>query len=67
MGLKLINVPKYQRNLSIKRIYSHYIFSKSFSNKKNENPEILYVSTPPNFLFLFASGYKKKSYCKINL
>lgn len=65
-GLKLINVPKYQRNLSIKRIYSHYIFSKKvFQIIKNENPEILYVSTPPNFLFLFASGYKKNHTVKL--
>lgn len=62
----LINVPKYKTNLSIKRIYSHYIFSKNVLSKLCElNPNLIYVCAPPNFLFYFVSKYANKGKAKI--
>lgn len=61
LSSKVIEVPEYTKNLSLKRIYSHYIFSKKvYENLKKINPDLVYSIIPPNFLSLFVSLYKKK-------
>lgn len=58
----LIHVPKYKKNLSLSRIWSHYVFSKRAINQAIcFNPDIVYVITPPNFLFYFLSRMKKRN------
>ena len=60
-NLTLLHVPSYKRNLSIKRIWSHFVFSfKAYRYCKEQKPDFLYVITPPNFLFLFFSRFKKE-------
>lgn len=61
-NLRLIPVLGYKKNLSIKRIISHKEFAKkAFKIIENDKPEIVYVSTPPNFLFKYAYKYKKNN------
>lgn len=60
-GLELVHTPQYKRNLSFKRIYSHYMFAKNvFKKTEGIEPDLVYVNTPPNFLFLYGNKYKKK-------
>lgn len=59
-GLELIEVREYKKNLSISRIISHYQFAKKSVKRVNEiNPDIAYVSGPPNLLFRSFSLNKK--------
>jgi hypothetical protein len=59
-NLELLHVPEYRRNLSFSRIYSHYVFAKLvYKRLKEIEPELVYGSAPPNFLFQFISRYKK--------
>jgi glycosyltransferase involved in cell wall biosynthesis len=51
----------FQKNISFKRIASHYYFSRDvFKKLKQIQPDILYVMLPPNFLVNFAAKYKRK-------
>lgn len=48
-NLKLINVPEYKQNLSIKRFYSHGIFAYrlyKYLNKINKKPDVIYCIVP---------------------
>ncbi|WP_418556156.1 hypothetical protein [Longibaculum muris] len=46
-----IDTIKYKKNLSFKRIYSHYKFSKDVIKKiKEMNPDLVYCLIPPNSL-----------------
>jgi hypothetical protein len=50
---------RYHKNLSIKRLASHYKFSKdAFNIVKKIEPNILYVLLPPNSLAKYSSIYK---------
>lgn len=61
-GIKYIDVPRYSTNISLKRIYSHIIFSiKMIKILKNKEIDILYVNMPPNIL-----GYLLIKYIKAN-
>lgn len=61
-GTKLIKTLPYFKNLSFKRIMSHYFFAKdAFKKVKEDNPDIIYVIVPPNFLTMFAKRYKNKN------
>lgn len=47
----LVKVPKYKKNISIKRIYSLWIFSKKIKRiLQKENPALVYCVLPPNSL-----------------
>ncbi len=60
-NLVLIDTPRYKKNISIKRIWSHVIFSKRAYKYYLNNPaDIVYVSAPPNFLIKQFSKIKKK-------
>jgi len=48
----LIPTPEYKENVSLKRIWNHYIFAKSFKNiaeKRQDKPDVIIVSCPPLF------------------
>ena len=61
-GLKMIHVPTYKRNLSVGRIYSHYIYGHKVERiLRKIKPELVYAITPPNFEFSAVSNYKKKA------
>jgi glycosyltransferase involved in cell wall biosynthesis len=58
---KYISVPKYKKNISIKRLYSHLIFSlKVVKIVKQTNPNLVYIKLPPNLLLKKLSHLKKK-------
>lgn len=60
-NLELLHVPEYSKNLSFSRIYSHYVFAKQVYKRLVETqPDLVYGSAPPNFLFKFIGKYKKK-------
>lgn len=61
-NLELLHVPRYKKNLSFKRIYSHKIFAKKSVKRVNEiNPNIIYVSGPPNYLYKYFAKNKAKN------
>lgn len=47
-NITFIKEPVYQRNVSLKRYYSHYIMSKNLSKYLNtiKNPDVVYCSVP---------------------
>ena len=56
----------YDKNLSIKRLYSHYNFSiKVLKKVKEIKPDLIYVMLPPNSLAKFISNYKKNNKVKL--
>ena len=58
-NLELIKVPKYKKNLSVRRIASHIFFSKRvLARYISIKPDVIYCITPPNFLFYISSKYK---------
>lgn len=57
-----IKVLPYYKNLSVRRLLSHYVFAKkAIREVKRIKPDLLYVMLPPNSLAWFASRYKKKN------
>ncbi|MBE0601943.1 MAG: hypothetical protein IH607_09155, partial [Firmicutes bacterium] len=61
-----IHVPAYRKNLSVKRLVSHYLFAKRVYDKLKEvKPDIIYSIVPPNSLFHFIRKYKNKYPCKV--
>lgn len=51
----------YYKNLSVSRLFSHYIFARdSFKIVEKIKPDLLFTFVPPNSLAKFAAMYKKK-------
>lgn len=62
-NLELINVPKYKKNISISRIYSHYVFSKKITSiLKKSDAKLVYVSGPPNLLYKMVARIKNRKF-----
>lgn len=58
-GYVYVKTKPYQKNLSVKRIYSHYIFSKdAFKIIENMQVDVLHVLIPGNTLAKEANQYK---------
>lgn len=56
-----INTLPYFKNMSFRRIFSHYDFSKKVTKVLcAKKPEIVYVIVPPNFAAYFCAKYCKK-------
>ena len=63
-----IHVPSYNKNLSVKRLYSHMYFSKKVYEKIVEiEPDIIYCIFPPNMLVRELDRYKKNHKSKVIL
>lgn len=61
-NLELIEVPEYKKNLSISRIISHRQFSRLSENRVEIiKPDLVYCSTPPNYLIKYFGRYKKRN------
>lgn len=61
-----INTLQYKKNFSIKRLLSHFLFSKkAIKQVEMIKPDILYVMLPPNSLAYFSSKHKKKYQSKL--
>lgn len=57
--VKYIKVIKYKKNISVKRIVSHYFFAVDLLKILQEyKPDIVYVAIPPNFIAYFIVKYK---------
>lgn len=57
-----IKVPKYKRNISLKRVFSHFYFGKKVKKFINhEKPDVIYTLLPPNNIGKVVSDYKKKN------
>jgi hypothetical protein len=55
-----INTISYYKNISVRRLYSHYNFSvKYFKEIKKRSIDLLYVLVPANSLVKFTALYKK--------
>lgn len=53
----------YRKNLSLKRILSHQRFARDvfcYLEKQRQQPDVLVVLLPPNFLTMYAVAYKQK-------
>lgn len=60
-GQMLIHVPEYKKNLSVRRLRSHYIFAKRAVEQIQEmDPDIVYVLVPPNSVVKEFAGYKRQ-------
>lgn len=60
----LLNEPKYRKNISIKRFYSHYIFSKNvrkYLENLKEKPDVIYCAVPSLDVAFEAGKYAKKN------
>lgn len=59
-NLELLHVPPYKKNLSLKRLYSHFIFARRVYDRLKTIPaDLIYVSVPPNYLIKYATKYKE--------
>lgn len=67
-SVSYIHVPPYKRNISVKRLYSHNIFSKNVAKKiKKSQPDLVYCLIPPNSLVKELVKVKKNLGCKLIL
>ena len=59
-NVKYIHVPKYKKNMSICRMISPCIFALKVKKYLNTHIyDIIYITTPPNFLFYTLKSFKK--------
>lgn len=57
-----IKTKEYKKNLSLSRIFSHYLFSKKmYKEIEKLEPDLIYTMFPPNFVAFYVSRYKIKS------
>lgn len=63
----LIDEPRYTKNISLKRFYSHYIFAKNVKKYLNtiEKPDLIYTAVPSLDVAKVAAGYAKKNNIKL--
>lgn len=63
-NLQYITVPTYRKNISLRRIWSHYIFVKQVDKIiKKIAPDFVYSLIPPNYLLkVLADGKRKYQY-----
>ncbi len=62
-GCVQIATRPYRKNLSVARILSHREFARAafrYIESLEQQPEVLVVLLPPNYLTKYAAGYKKK-------
>ena len=64
-----IQVPSYQKNISVKRLYSHIIFSSKLKRVlKVEQPDLIIADIPPNTIGSRVAWYKgQNEKCKVIL
>lgn len=61
--ITLLDEPGYKKNVSLKRFYSHYVFSKNVKKYLNamEKPDIIYCAVPSLDVAKVASEYAEKN------
>lgn len=59
-NINYIHVPSYKKNLSLARMFSHYIFAKKIAKILNVvKPDLVYAVIPPNFVASVCGVYKR--------
>ncbi|RDY31713.1 glycosyltransferase [Lachnotalea glycerini] len=59
--INYIHAIQYKKNFSIKRLLSHYVFSKRVYKILNKHvPDYVYILIPPNSMLKYAAKYHKK-------
>ena len=61
--LTLLNEPGYKKNISLKRLYSHWKFAENVSNylRTRKTPDVIYCSVPSLDVGYVAAKYAKKN------
>lgn len=60
-GFEFIDTMTYRRNLSVRRLTSHYLFAKkAILLAKESKPDLIYALIPPNSLMKFSARLKRK-------
>lgn len=62
-SIKYVHVPGYNRNISLKRIWSHWRFAENWAvcaSECEEKPQLVVVSSPPLYI-----GKKVKDFCRV--
>lgn len=55
-----LTVPEYKKNISISRIYSHFVFAYKVKRFLNQyKPDLIYVLIPTNLAAKYCNDYKK--------
>lgn len=63
-----LHVPKYNKNLSFQRLWSHHLFAKKVkAYLEYFSPDVIYSLFPPNSLVKRIAEYKNNHTCKIIL
>ncbi|MHC1785570.1 MAG: glycosyltransferase [Christensenellales bacterium] len=66
VGAMQVHARPYNKNLSLKRMLSHFIWAKvTFQKVKALKPELLFVMLPPNSLARHAARYKMRNNVKL--
>lgn len=61
-GTILVNATPYQKNLSVQRMRSHFVWAKDvFREVEKLRPDLLYVMLPPNSLARHAARYRRRN------
>lgn len=61
-----VHVPEYERNMSLARIHSQYVFSKEvYQYLKANHPDVVFSQFPPNTIVKYLVKYKSESGCKL--
>lgn len=56
-----ISVPSYKKNISVKRIVSHFVFGVKSAFRLNRiAPDMIYLLLPPNNIAMYCVAYKRK-------
>ncbi|MBQ3545401.1 MAG: glycosyltransferase [Lachnospiraceae bacterium] len=59
---RYIHINPYKKNISLKRLYSHFNFSKQiYRILKKEKPDLIYALIPPNSVANYCAKYKRKN------
>lgn len=60
--VQYVKVPRYKKNLSVSRLYSHWYFGRKCYKRLNSwQPDVVYVLAPPNSCAYYAGKYKEKN------
>ena len=65
-GVDLLDVPEYKKNLSLARIYSHYVFAKKCEKYITDSvPDLIYAIVPPNYMVSRIISAKQQTQAKV--
>ena len=65
--ITMLHEPQYNKNVSLRRFYAHYIFSRNMRDylNKRKKPDVIYCAVPSLDVAKVTVGYAKKNNIKI--